>query len=267
MSAAPSFARLIAALGLLAATPVFAQSSSSGIEHATLGEQNAKSAEVSTHELQSLLRTGGVVLLDTRPHLEWAMSHIPGALNVAPKRGVPMSQYVSDVAEIERLTGGDRTRAMVLYCNGPFCGKSKRLSEELLAAGFKDVRRYQLGAPVWRALGGLMEIELDAVRQVHANDGTAVFIDVRDSSEFERGSVRRAVNLQRAKVLKGKDIGEVKAAKDDGRLPMEDHNTRIVIFGRDVEQARAVAEAVCREAFHNVTYFRGTAAELMAALK
>jgi hypothetical protein len=28
---------------------------------------------------------------------------------------------------------------------GPFCGKSKRLAEELLEAGYTNVRRYQLG--------------------------------------------------------------------------------------------------------------------------
>ncbi len=39
---------------------------------------------------------------------------------------------------------------------------------------------------------------------------------------------------------------------------MKDHNTRIIVFGRDVEQAHEVAEALAREAFHNVTYFEGS---------
>jgi hypothetical protein len=38
---------------------------------------------------------------------------------------------------------------------------------------------------------------------------------------------------------------------------MEDHNTRIVVFGRDAAQARGLAEAIAREAFHNVAYFPG----------
>jgi hypothetical protein len=65
-------------------------------------------------------------------------------------------------------------------------------------------------------------------------------------------------------VLPGKDVGDVRAAKDDGRLPMEDHNTRIIVFGRDAGQARAVAEALAREAFHNVTYFDGELRALLA---
>lgn len=227
------------------------------IFQATLGEKAAKSPEISTEELKSLLAAGTAVLLDTRPHLEWAISHIPGARNVAPKPGMPMSKYTSDVAEVGRLVALDKTRPVILYCNGPFCGKSKRVSEDLLAAGYNNVRRYQLGAPVWRALGGVMVTELDGVQYILEKDRTAVFIDARETAEFAAGSLPAARNLPRSKVLSGKDVGEVKAAKDDGRLPMEDHNTRVVVFGRDAEQARAVAEAIAQEAFHNVSYFEG----------
>jgi hypothetical protein len=48
---------------------------------------------------------------------------------------------------------------------------------------------------------------------------------------------------------------------------MEDHNTRIVVFGKDAAQARALAEAVAREAFHNVAYFPGTFDSLRTAVK
>ena len=58
-------------------------------------------------------------------------------------------------------------------------------------------------------------------------------------------------------MLEGKDVGEVKRAKDDGRLPMEDHNTRILVVGADAAAARYVAQALTREAFHNVSYFPG----------
>ena len=81
------------------------------------------------------------------------------------------------------------------------------------------------------------------------------------------GSVRGARNLPASHLKPGKDAGEVKKAKDDGRLPMEDHNTRIIVFGRDGDQARAVAAAIAREAFHNVAYFPGTYDALVSALK
>ena len=183
---------------------------------------------------------------------------MPGAVNVSAKPGVSMSFYVSDITEIGRVLKGDKGAAIVLYCNGPFCGKSKRLAAELLEAGYTNVRRYQLGIPIWRALGGVTQIGPAGIQHVVENDRTAVFIDVRDAAEFKGGSVASAKNVPRNLVKEGKDVGEVKAAKDDGRLPMEDHNTRIIVFGKTAEEARAVAQAIANEAFHNVSFFDGS---------
>src|SRR5438309_1589233 len=105
-----------------------------------------------------------------------------------------------------------------------------------------------------------------AVRCSSTPGPTAALIDARDAEEFRSDSLPRSRNLPRSKVLPGKDVGEVKAAKDDGRLPMEDHNTRIVVYGRDARQARAVAEAITREAFHNVSYFEGSYESLKGEL-
>ena len=68
-------------------------------------------------------------------------------------------------------------------------------------------------------------------------------------------------------MLEGKDVGEIRRAKDDGRLPMEDHNTRIIVVGHNAAEARYVAEALTHEAFHNVAYFVGTFDEALAVLE
>ena len=217
--------------------------------------QPDNSVEVSTEELARILESRSAAVLDARPSLEFAISHIPGALNVAPKPGVPPSLYVSDVAEIGRLMPGGKAAPMILYCNGPHCGKSKRLAAELRDAGYTNVRRYQLGIPSWRAAGGVCEIEFAGIRHVIAKDATAVVIDAREAGQYKKRTIRGALNIPRSLVLDGKDVGEVKRAKDDGRLPMEDHNTRIIVFGTTAEQARAVAEAIAKEAFHNVSFF------------
>ncbi len=237
------------------------------IFQATLGESGQRTAEISTEQIRAMLADRSTVVVDARPFREFAISHIPGAVTVAAKPGVPMSAYVSDVAEIARLLEGKKETSLVLYCNGPYCGKSKRLAEELLAAGYTNVRRYQLGIPVWRALGGVTEIEPDGLRHVVANDRTTVLIDAREADVFRTGTLPNARSIPRSGVFEGKDVGEVKRAKDDGRLPMEDHNTRLIVIGRDVAEARYVAEALSREAFHNVAYFRGTFQEAQAALR
>lgn len=221
------------------------------------GPASDSTREISTEELERILVEKTATVLDARPYREYAISHIPGAINVAPTAGVPISMYVSDVAEIGRIVRGNRAAPLVLYCNGPHCGKSKRLAAELIDAGYTDVRRYQVGIPAWRAAGGVCEIEMAGLRYVLANDGTAVVIDAREQADFLRGSLSGARNIPRSQVLAGKDVGEVKRAKDDGRLPMEDHNTRLIVVGADAAAARHVAEALAREAFHNVSYFPG----------
>jgi len=224
---------------------------------ATLDEAGTKTPEISTNDLKRILGEHSATVLDTRPQKEFAVSHIPGAMNVAAKPGVEMSKYVSDVAEVTRLVNNKKDSALVLYCNGPFCGKSKRLSEELLAAGFSNVRRYQLGIPIWRALGGVTQIETGGVAYVRGNDKTAVWIDIRPAADFAKGSAPGTKNIPRNLVLQGKDVGELKKAKDDGRLPVTDHNTRIIVFGGNSEDLRFVADAIAHEAFHNVAFYEG----------
>jgi len=237
------------------------------IRQAVLGEPDEQTPEMSTEELSRVLVDGSATVFDARPQQEYAISHIPGARNVAPKPGVPASEYVSDLAEIGRALHANHSAPIVLYCNGPQCGKSKRLAAELLAAGYTNVRRYQLGIPVWRALGGVCLIEPEAMRDVIDRDGTAVIIDTRHAAAFAAGSLPRARNIPRALVVAAKDTGEIKRAKDDGRLPMEDHNTRIIVVGRDGADARFVAEAITREAFHNVSYFGGSFEEARMGLR
>lgn len=255
---------LLAGCLLVSAVPVQAQCE---IRKATLAEADQATPEISTEELLEILSTGSAVVLDVRPFQEFATSHIPGAANVSAKPGVEMSLYVSDVKEVGRLVRGKKDAPIVVYCNGPRCGKAKRLGEELAEAGFSNVRRYQLGIPVWRALGGVTQIEAEGVRYVTQNDGSAVLIDVRSAEDFQRGSAPGAKNIPFSRMEPGKNVGVLRDAKNDGRLPMLDHNTRIIVFGASGSDARSVAEEITEEAFHNVAFFDGTAEAFLELLR
>ena len=259
----PQLRAAAAAIVLLVATSALAQT----VFDTTLGEADQKTAEVSTEELKRIVRSGSAVLLDARPPMEYAVSHIAGALNVAAQPGRPAHLYISDVAEVGRLLGGAKDKALVLYCNGPFCGKTKRLGTELVAAGYTNVRRYQLGAPGWRTLSGeAMQTELAALRYI-ARDRTAVWIDAREPAAFRAGTLPGARNIARSGLRPGKDQGVMKQAKDDGRLPMDDHNTRIIVFGSNKADARAVADAIASEAFHNVSFVAEPVEQARRALR
>jgi len=126
------------------------------------------------------------------------------------------------------------------------------LADDLTKLGFQNVRRYQLGTPGWRALGGVMQVEKPALLRLLAQDATAVLIDARAAAGL-KPRLRNGVSIP---------LPEASKAKDDGRLPMTDHNTRIFVVGSNGAEARAVAEAIVHDAFHNVTFFGGTITDL-----
>src|SRR5262249_42450234 len=120
----------------------------------------AGSSEISTAQLKAALTDSNAIILDARPYDEYAVSHIPGARAVPAKAGTTPALYVGDAAEIGIR---DKTQPLILYCNGLFCGRSERLADDLIKLGYQNVRRYQLGAPGWRALGGVMQVEKSAL--------------------------------------------------------------------------------------------------------
>src|SRR5207248_11272199 len=88
------------------------------IYQATLGESGQRTLEVSTEQLRGILADMSAVVLDARPIREHAISHIPGAKNVAAKRVVSMSAYVSDVSQVGRLHVWKKQNSVVIYCKG-----------------------------------------------------------------------------------------------------------------------------------------------------
>jgi rhodanese-related sulfurtransferase len=221
----------------------------SSVLDATLDDGDP-SPEISTAEFQAALRDPTVIVFDARPPEEYAVSHVPGARNVPGKPNLPPSAYTADIAAVTKLVP-DRKRRLVLYCNGMHCGRSKRFAAELRSNGYADVRRYQLGIPGWRALGGVTQVEKDALLSLLARDATAVLVDAREPTARPRVANARAIPLR-----------DAAKAKDDGRLPMTDHNTRIFVVGGSGAEARAVAEAIVHDAFHNVSFFGGGVADL-----
>jgi rhodanese-related sulfurtransferase len=233
-------------IAFTAAADVNAQNAE--ILHAIIGETDQKTPEVSTDHVRRIIADRGSLLIDTRPRAEFANGHIPTANN-------PVGSPAEISNLIEKLVAGDKARELVLYCNGPYCQASRRLAATLLDSGFTNVRRYQLGMPIWRALGGPTEIELDGATRIYKNDQTAVFLDARSAEDFAKGSLSRAQNLppDQALTVQGKP------------MPLDDFNTRIVVFGRDAADARALADALSKRPWHNVAYFAGGFTELSAA--
>lgn len=217
------------------------------VHSSTLGETNAVTPEISTEQLEKILADAGEPVLDVRYAQEYAIAHIPGSINIHEK-------------ELDTITQRfpDKAARLVLYCNGPYCGKSKRLSADLVKLGYTNVRRYQLGLPVRRALGHTAQTDLEGLRYAFQADMTAVFVDARSRGAFEAGSVPGAVNVQ---------AGEAERANEpaDGRLPHKDKGTRVIVFAKTPTEARAVAGEIAKKAYWNSSFFGGTAGDLKQA--
>ncbi len=176
---------------------------------------------------------------------EFAIAHIPGSINLYEKE-----------VELVRQRYPDKATRLVFYCNGPFCGKSKRLSEQLVALGYTNVRRYQLGLPVWRALGHTVQTDLGGFRYIYKGTRRPSMLTRVEPLRRAKGTVPGAVFIQ---------PGEAEKANEDGRLPYKDKGTRVIVFADTADAARKVAEEIAGKAYWNSSYFGGTFADLMAA--
>ena len=201
--------------------------------------------EISTEELIQILKTGNIPVIDVRPPKEYDVSHIPGSVNI----------FETEIDQMMNLCR-DASSGVVLYCNGPYCGKTVRVAERLSQKGCANIKKYQHGLPVWRAFGNIAETHLPGFKYIFLSDKTAVFVDARSKEEYAAGSVPGAVNLA------GRDIED---ANQDGRLPYTDHGTRIIVFGKTISQARELAEAIAHRAYWNSSYLSAIYQDLKQA--
>jgi rhodanese-related sulfurtransferase/DNA-binding MarR family transcriptional regulator len=95
---------------------------------------------VSRKELLDRSRSDGVTILDVRPEDEFALGHLPGAINI-PLRALEA-----------RLSELDPSKEIVAYCRGPYCVLSYEAVAALRKRGFKALR-LEDGLPEWRAAG------------------------------------------------------------------------------------------------------------------
>ncbi|KTT96626.1 ArsR/SmtB family transcription factor [Sphingomonas sanguinis] len=99
---------------------------------------------ISQEELLERLVSGGMTLLDVRSGEEYALGHLPGALNI------PTEELDRRLAELPV------DQEIVAYCRGPYCVLSTTAAELLIAKGFR-VRRLNAGFPEWKAAGLTVE--------------------------------------------------------------------------------------------------------------
>lgn len=100
---------------------------------------------VSRSQLLARMKKGEVQLLDVRPQDEFALGHLPGAINI------PLDRLK------KKLSALDPDKEIVAYCRGPYCVLSFETVAILRKKGY-TVRRLEDGLPEWRAAGLPVEV-------------------------------------------------------------------------------------------------------------
>ncbi|MGZ9722185.1 ArsR/SmtB family transcription factor [Rhizobium miluonense] len=98
-------------------------------------------------ELVSRLKDKDVTLLDVRPDDEFALGHLPGAINI------PLEELERRLADLPK------EQEIVAYCRGPYCILSFEAVAALRAKGYR-IRRLEDGFPEWKAAG--LDVEMAA---------------------------------------------------------------------------------------------------------
>ncbi len=131
-----------AVLDALSALRTIAERNVAEVERVVRGyfDQRDSLEPVSRTELLKRSRAGAVTILDVRPADEFALGHLPGAVNI------PLRMLEKRLAELKPST------EIVAYCRGPYCVLSYEAVAALRKRGFK-ARRLEDGFPEWRAAG------------------------------------------------------------------------------------------------------------------
>jgi rhodanese-related sulfurtransferase/DNA-binding transcriptional ArsR family regulator len=131
-----------AVLDLLAALRRIAERNVAEVERTVRSYFNERDSleAISREELLKRSRAGAVTVLDVRPADEFALGHLPGAVNI------PLRELEARLAEL------DPRHEIVAYCRGPYCVLSYEAVAALRARGF-TIHRLEDGLPEWRAAG------------------------------------------------------------------------------------------------------------------
>ena len=109
------------------------------------GNAGGRHDSISRDDLLERLGSGAITLLDVRSAEEYALGHLPGALNI------PADELERRLSE---LPSG---REIVAYCRGPYCVLSTTAAALLEKAGFR-VHPLAAGFPDWKAAGLRVEV-------------------------------------------------------------------------------------------------------------
>jgi rhodanese-related sulfurtransferase len=104
----------------------------------------AELALVSRESLCEKMERGDeFVLVDALPPMSYAMSHLPGAVNIPPES--------TDRWASVRIP--EKSKEVIVYCAGPDCESSVEVARRLVELGYRCVGHFAGGKSEWTEAG------------------------------------------------------------------------------------------------------------------
>ena len=145
-----------------------------------------------------------MVIVDSRPtRPKYVKGHIPNAISIPDRQFDKMKEQLPE----------DKNKLLVFYCGGFKCKLSHKSAQKAIALGYTNVKVFSAGYPGWKAFAknttvaqtempqikaGEEEgsIDIEYFKELVADKPDSVYlIDVRDTEEFAKGSLKNAVNI------------------------------------------------------------------------
>ena len=160
-----------------------------------------------------------MTLVDSRPYKpKYVEGHIPTAISI------PDTKFDDQNGQLPK----DKSKLVVFYCGGLHCKLSHKSAAKAIAMGYTNVKVFAEGYPAWVAFAGQASTTAAAAtslkhgpeegsidhaefrRIVTENPESIYLVDVRDPDEFQKGSLKTAVNIPVDKLE-----GKIKSLPDD----------------------------------------------------
>ncbi|MBI9110075.1 rhodanese-like domain-containing protein [Maridesulfovibrio ferrireducens] len=111
--------------------------------------QQSEIVEIDGVETLKIFDSNEAVFVDARSDTDFAMGHIPGAVNVPSWAiGIELDGLITSIP---------KDKMIVVYCDGLSCGKSNIVARKLRDKGFSDLAVYPDGLDGWLSLGRDLE--------------------------------------------------------------------------------------------------------------
>ncbi|MHA6325107.1 rhodanese-like domain-containing protein [Roseivivax sp. CAU 1753] len=106
-------------------------------------------------ELLAALQDPDVTVIDSRVRPDWETGTIPGAISMPYTEMADRLHELGCAPDFEGFECGPDVGAIVLFCNGPWCGQSPTAIRRIVEAGFpaEKISYYRWGMQGWRMLG------------------------------------------------------------------------------------------------------------------